>query len=114
MSNEKTEPKLFATSHSDWGNGKVKEEDLPATRSDVATYVGNAFKNWHEPDHLMLLRLASVIDTLLLFLGEQGIPVKDGKITLSVDEISNWAETKKTQLAAMAAAASDQSAPPDA
>jgi hypothetical protein len=94
--NGKSDPKIFASSHLDW---QAKEEDWPATRSDVANYVTNAFKQWHEPDHLMLLRMVSVIDTLLLFLGEQGITVKDNRITLSVDEIAAWADAKKAQMA---------------
>jgi hypothetical protein len=109
MDNGKSDPKVFASSHLDWNN-QVEEKDWPATRMDVMTYVQNAFKTWHEPDHLMLLRLASVIDTLLLFLGERGIEVRDNKVTLSVEEIATWAELKKAQQQAAQAAVN----PPDA
>lgn len=92
------EAKDFAGNALDWTQDAGNPMSI-ATRQDVANYVYNAFLSWHKPDHELLRHLASTLDGLLMFLGEHGIEVKDGKITMTVEEVAEWLETKQAQQA---------------
>jgi hypothetical protein len=107
-------------------NAGDKYEDLPATKGDVAMYVGNAFKRWHAPhqqmcnaDHTLLLQLASVVDTLFLYTEYEGLQFgADGRVHFSADDVADWAiknqEAIKGWLKAKkeALATAEQGAPP--
>lgn len=96
--NGKTNGGTFATNIPDW---TAKKEDDPfsaadfATKNDVMAYVQNAFLTWHQPDHLMLSKLASVIDTLLLYIQERGMEISDGRAYIDITDIQPWAEARK-------------------
>jgi len=115
-----------------WSNDvETKFEDQPATRAEVANYVNNAFKQWHEPDHMLLLRTVKVVETLLQFLQEAGLEVPERKVDVAVPlggttvnvnvtipatkvillptAIQKWAEQKMAEAAAAAVPKDQQS-----
>ena len=76
-----------------------KYENLPATKGDVAMYVGNAFKRWQAPDHQLLLQLATVLDTMFLYTEYEGLAFDaDGRIHFSADDVAEWALKNKEQI----------------
>ena len=89
-----------------WGSTpdeKADEFAQIATRQDVANYVVNAFKTWHEPDHHMLMRALKTLDTMLLFMQEKGLSVgEDGRVYLKPEDIQAWADRKQAEAAAAA------------
>jgi hypothetical protein len=91
---------LFASNGLNWeADGAAKDafEQQIATKGEVANYVNNAFKQWHEPDHFLLLRTVKVVETMLQFLQEEGLEIKDGKVLLSPDRIQVWADKKMAE-----------------
>ena len=69
--------------------------DQLCTKQEVQQYVSNAFKMWHAPDRELLHSMTRAFDCFLLYLAENGIEVKDGRVTMTMEQLHDWAEAHK-------------------
>lgn len=108
--NGKEKSGIFASNVPNWTDDTAASfENQPASRAEVANYVNNAFKQWFEPDHMLLLRTVKVMETMLQFMQEVGLEVVDGRAVMNPASIQAWGEQKMAEAAAAAVPKDQQS-----
>jgi len=75
------------------GEAVDESKEFP-NKGEVSKAITNAFNLWLGPEKQKLQRLHDVLDTIVTYMSEVGIEVKNGKIVLDMKEMTDWAKAR--------------------